>query len=588
MQTHAPERREEEQATEMTRAGQAAQSATLERRLSAVSRAIAADEDTDHILHMIAQTALEAVGGLTCHVRVMAGADGETQARCTAAGAPTPDDARDDCRPSDALAQKAIDTGETQVLDAEEDAQGPLAAAPITVRVSHVGALCVGKAPGACFSGEDMAALQLLAAQAAVAVHHARLQEIAQRRAEHMELVAGQALDEEARARAVLDVATAVTEKTELHDILADVTRSACAEIGFERARIYLADHERHVLQGQLEACVGSEPAPISGEPISLRREDGSRLAEAALGAAPYMIEMVQEACEGGMREYGRLYVPLVTQRTLVGLIVADNPVSGEPVSPRRTRLLHALACLVGVAIERARVDKLRGALISSVSHELRAPLASIRAYNELVMEGDAGEVNDEQVMLLGRVERACKRLEGVIDDLMSLSKLRAGEVAVAPEPTDLDTLVHAVMDTMAPHARDAGVSLEFEHREPVPPVMTDAGRVEQVLTNLVDNAIKFNDEGGWVCIKLAQNGADAVISVADNGPGIPASYHDLIFEEFQHGTDERTRAREGAGLGLAIARRVMQVLGGRLWVESEPGEGSVFHLALPLQTARE
>lgn len=568
----------------MTRCRDGQNGAALECALLAVSEAIAAERDTDEVLRLVARTALDALGGGACLLTTIPGKGVGPRARHMLSHAP--DGAADeDDEGLEHAASTALEIGETHTADAAPG--GPVAAAPITLRAGPLGALCVRKPPGADFSDRDICALELLAAQAALAVHRAHLQEIARRHAEHMELVAGQALDEEARARAVLEIATAVTEKTELQDILADVTRSACAEIGFERARIYLADHEHHTLEGRLEACVGCEPVPIRGASIPLRQDAGDRLARAALSTEPYMIDTVSEVGEGSVREYERLYVPLVTQRTLVGLIVADNQVSGEPVSPQRTRLLHALACLAGVAIERARVDKLRGALISAVSHELRAPLASIRAYNELVMDGDAGDINDDQAMLLGRVERACKRLERVIDDLMSLSKLRAGEIAVSMQPTDLTTLVRAVMDTMAPRARDAGVSLEFDPDDaPAPPIMTDAGRVEQVLTNLVDNAIKFNEPGGWVRINIARNGADAVVSVADNGPGIPASFHALVFEEFQHGTDERSRAKDGAGLGLAIARRVTQMLGGKLWVESQPGQGSVFHMALPLQSA--
>jgi signal transduction histidine kinase len=129
---------------------------------------------------------------------------------------------------------------------------------------------------------------------------------------------------------------------------------------------------------------------------------------------------------------------------------------------------------------------------------------------------------------------------------------------------------------------------LEIGKVDPVPVTVTDQGRLEQVLTNLVDNAIKFNNEGGWVRISLRGEGAEAVLSVADNGPGIPKSAQALIFEEFQHGTDARSRAKEGAGLGLAIAKRVMGVLGGRMWLESEPGRGSTFYVSLPLEPVAE
>jgi signal transduction histidine kinase len=128
-------------------------------------------------------------------------------------------------------------------------------------------------------------------------------------------------------------------------------------------------------------------------------------------------------------------------------------------------------------------------------------------------------------------------------------------------------------------------VQLEAYEVQKLPVTVTDQGRLEQVLTNLVDNAIKFNEPGGWVRVSLVREGNEALFAVADNGPGIPKGAQEAIFEEFQHGTDVRSRAKEGAGLGLAIARRMIEVLGGRIWVESEPGQGATFYVAIPLET---
>ncbi len=561
--------------------------ADFQEKLLAVSLALNAGNDIDQLLELIANTALDIVAGDYCCVEVL---DEDQQfEKSYAAARPDAEGSALELR-SSPLAWQAVQTGEIALArgDAESNA-GPSAGAvtiavPLMLDFSAIGALSVRRRGAVTFDDGETNGLRALAAQAAVAIQSTRLYEVARRRSQHMEVVAAQAWQEEGRARALFEVATAVTERTDLQEILAVVTRSACTEIGFERAQIYLADHENQTLVGRLRAAADAEPTPMSEPPVPLRRDSHNRLAEAALGSAPYMIDLVEDVSGPEVRHYERVFVPLVTQEMLVGLIVADNPVSGDPVSPHQTRLLRPLASLASVAIERARVEKLRGTIISSVSHELRAPLASIRAYNELVMTGDVGEVNQEQVTYLERVDKACRHLERVIADLMNLSKLRSGEVSICLAPTDLNSVVCAVLDTLRPRAKQAAVQLIFDEPGPLPETMTDHVRLAQVLTNLVDNAIKFNEPNGWVRLGLGIRGDRAIITVADNGPGIPRSQQSTIFEEFVHGTDDRSRAKDGAGLGLAIARRVIEVLGGKLWVDSEVSQGSTFYVELPME----
>ena len=556
--------------------------ARVQTQLLQVPEGLGVNAPVDDALQLIAQCAIEVAGGRACTIRLL-DEDSRQLGEPFSASTQQPQEAADSAAWCGETAWQAIHAAD--VVSAgpdEETGDGPCVAVPMLVDGRAVGVVTVERAKGHGFRGDELGSLKLLAAQAASAVQNARLHEVAKRRSEHMELVAAQAWQEEARATALFEVATAVTEKTDLQEILADVTRSACMDIGFERARIYLANPEHRTLEGRLEARAGRDPVPLEGQSVPLTRGGGSQLAEAVLGDAPYVIDRAPPGPDGGAHE--RLLVPLATQGLLVGLIVADNPETGSPVSPQRTRLLHSLAGLASVAIERARLEKLRGTLISSVSHELRAPLASIRAYNELVLEGDAGAVNDEQRTYLTRVDHACMRLERVIGDLMNLSKLRTGEVTIAKAPVDLANLVRGVLDTLAPKAGATGIDLQFHEADNAPLTMTDPGRLEQVLTNLVDNAIKFNQAGGYVCVTLAVDGSRALLSVADDGPGIDAPYQQVVFEEFQHGTDDHSRAKEGAGLGLAIAKRVIEVLGGGLRLESELGHGSTFHVELPLE----
>jgi len=568
---------------------EAQRSVAAQARLLHVARALSAGTDVEKRLQQVAEAALEIAGGDCCTVELLDEEREQFEAgwTATARGA----EGADRHLRAGPLAWQAVQTKEAAFqaagggITAEPGDDTTALAVPMLLDGEAIGVISVHLDKPGAVSPMALNSLGLLAAQAAMAVNNARLYEISRRRSQHMEVIAAQAWQEEARARALFDVAAAVAEKTNLQEVLATITRSACTEIGFERARIYLADQENQVLRAELVSSSDGQVTQAEPEVVELRRDAGNRLAEAALSSVPYLIDPVEEERGGTVVRYERLLVPLVAQSYLVGLIVADNPVSGAPVSPQQTRLLRSLAGLTSVAIERARVERLRATLISSVSHELRAPLASIRAYNELVLGGDVGPINDEQRMYLQRVDKACARLERLIADLMNLSKLRAGEVTISKAPTDLSAVVQSVLDTMNPRAREAGVQLEAYEVQKLPVTVTDQGRLEQVLTNLVDNAIKFNEPGGWVRVSLVREGNEALFAVADNGPGIPKGAQEAIFEEFQHGTDVRSRAKEGAGLGLAIARRMIEVLGGRIWVESEPGQGATFYVAIPLET---
>ena len=228
-------------------------------------------------------------------------------------------------------------------------------------------------------------------------------------------------------------------------------------------------------------------------------------------------------------------------------------------------------------------MEALRRQLVSSVMHELRTPLASIRAYNELILDGDAGPINDEQKLFLERIEMMSLRLERLVDDLLDLSRLRAGELAIRKAPADIGAIVDYTINALQPEAVRANIRLASDIAAGLPLIYTDADRLSQVLFNLAGNAVKYVGEGGDVqlCAKIA--GPQLVLSVIDNGPGIVPEELEKIFDEFQRGRGAEGTAK-GAGLGLAIASRLTRLLGGEIGVESVLGEGSVFSLRFPMR----
>lgn len=229
-------------------------------------------------------------------------------------------------------------------------------------------------------------------------------------------------------------------------------------------------------------------------------------------------------------------------------------------------------------AAERARRD-----LVAAISHDLRTPLASLRAMIEAVNDGVVSQP-EEVRRYLGLAQAEVEHLGRLVDDLFELTQLHAASAGWRREPGPLRDLISDTLESMHPQAALGGVSLSGEVDPAVDPVPMDVHQMQRVLTNLVSNAIRHTAAGGEVRLRaeLADAGSAVVVEVRDTGEGIPAEEQSRIFEPFYRG--ERSRAREhgGAGLGLAIARGIVEAHGGRLTVESQPGRGSVFRLRLP------
>ncbi len=236
---------------------------------------------------------------------------------------------------------------------------------------------------------------------------------------------------------------------------------------------------------------------------------------------------------------------------------------------------------------ELRRSERLRRELVANVSHELRTPLTSIKGFVETLL---AGALRDEQNSrrFLKIIDAETNRLTKLVDDLLELSRLESKGVTFQLQPLDLGQLCRSVVDCQQPRAERAGVRLECS-AQPEVVVVADPDRVEQVVTNLVDNALKFTPEGGRVLVRVHLRGPEACVSVEDTGRGIPPDDLPHVFERFYRADRSRTRTSGGSGLGLAIAKHLVEMQGGRIWAESTPGVGSVFSFAFPLaaQAAR-
>ena len=227
-------------------------------------------------------------------------------------------------------------------------------------------------------------------------------------------------------------------------------------------------------------------------------------------------------------------------------------------------------------------LDRLKADFFASMSHELRTPLTSIKEGTGLLLDGVGGEITEKQRKLLGILAEESNRLITVVNSLLDLSKMEAGMMRYDFELTHVDALIKRAVSEITPLVEAKEITLENELDGTVPPLRIDPERTLQVLRNLLGNAVKFTPKGGRVRIAAQPSNGKVAISVKDSGPGIPAESLTSIFEKFNQGTRHTPYMSQGTGLGLAIAKNIITAHGGKIWAESEPGQGSTFIFVLP------
>ncbi|MEP6702514.1 MAG: ATP-binding protein [Betaproteobacteria bacterium] len=323
------------------------------------------------------------------------------------------------------------------------------------------------------------------------------------------------------------------------------------------------------------EAIDGKKPVQVS----DLETEQHFLLRDAALAE--------------GFRAF--LAVPVVQLRITRGLALlrrAPGPFDQDGVD-----LLVALAGQAAVAIENADLyrrlqaqqrsleaaSRAKSDFLANMSHELRTPLNAILGYTELIIDRIYGEVPEKMNGVLQRVEKSARKLLGMIDEVLDIAKIESGSLRLELAPCVLADVIRDVASTMEALAQEKGVRLRVTLPPKVlPTLQADQRQLSQALFNLLGNAIKFT-EHGEIEVTAVVDCQRVIVGVRDTGPGIAVADQSRIFEAFQQGTSPYSGPQAGAGLGLAISRRIIELHGGQLWVESTPGEGSTFSFALPL-----
>src|SRR4029453_7326610 len=463
-----------------------------------------------------------------------------------------------------------------------------------------IGAITVTHREVDAFSPNRVELLKTFADQAVIAVENARLfSELQQRTGE-----LGHSVEQ---LRALRDVGQAVSSTLDLDAVLQAIVDRAAQLAGTRGASIWEYDELTEVFHLRATNVLDPQIAEIL-------RTAGIRKGEGAIGRAALTKSLVQipdtaapGAYEGPLRDAllaagggSVLTIPLLHEDRILGGLTVSRRATGEfPADV--VALLTAFAAQSSIALQNARLFRElqakshelevarhhKSQFLANMSHELRTPLNAILGYGELIVDGIYGEVPERMREVLERVDASGRHLLGLINDVLDLSKIEAGQLVLALADYSMKEIVETVIASLDALAVEKGLTLAFDLMPDLPTGRGDQRRLTQVLLNLVGNAIKFTEEGG-VGVEVAAHGPAFEVSVRDPGPGIAPADQARIFEEFQQADTSTTRPKGGTGLGLAIARRIVALHGGRLWVESVPGEGATFRFSIPIHVRQQ
>jgi signal transduction histidine kinase len=478
-----------------------------------------------------------------------------------------------------------------EITYAGKEALRTILAVPILKGDDLLGVLVIYHLEVRPFTDKQIALVETFADQAAIAIDNVRLLDELR-----------QSLQQQT---ATADVLKLISRSTfDLESVLNTLVESAARLCEADTAAIAREKNEYYYVV----ASYGFPPGFRDYvESVPLERGRGSVFGRVLLECKPVQVVDVLADPEYAMHELQKragyrtsLGVPLLREGVPIGLLNL-NRTSVRAFTDKQIELVTTFADQAVIAIENVRLfdeiqDKSRqleeasqhkSPFLANMSHELRTPLNAILGYTELMADGAYGEPSEKMLGILKRLEANGRHLLGLINDVLDLSKIEAGQLVLELSDYSVQDIAQTVRSTLEPLAADKKLGFKVEMAPELPPGRGDGRRLTQVLINLVGNAIKFTDTGE-VAIKAEANNGSFYVSVRDTGPGISAADQAKLFQEFQQADNAITRKKGGTGLGLAISKRIIEMHGGKIWVESQPGQGSTFAFTLPVIVERQ
>lgn len=416
----------------------------------------------------------------------------------------------------------------------------------------------------------------------------------------------------------------AITSTLDLDKLLTTVLHLLVENVGFTRMLLMLYDSNRNIAYGGRVAGVPEEVEGAARDVEIPVQDDGSVHAELLLHGRPVLVSDITAAAPRiyppllalaqQVRVTSFVCAPLKSKQRILGFVGADK--GAQRCTQEDLDLLTTIASNIGVAIDNAlayqqleqltqtleqrvqertqelqtanerlqELDRLKSAFVSIVSHELRTPMTSIKGYVENMLDGLTGALTERQSYYLNRVKYNAERLTRMLSELLDLSRIEAGQVELHLVSVSIPELVMDVVEGFQASAREKSLTIRQEHPAVLPMIQGDRDKLHQVLNNLIQNAIKFTPPRGEIRVESQMRDDGFVqICVADTGCGIPPHELDRVFDRFFRGESAPSEAR-GAGLGLTITKNLVELHGGKIWVDSTPGQGSRFIFTLPIE----
>lgn len=280
--------------------------------------------------------------------------------------------------------------------------------------------------------------------------------------------------------------------------------------------------------------------------------------------------------------------VPIRVREKLIGILMLGPKLSGDIFSRDDLQFLDIAAKQTASAIEKSRFyedDQLKSEFVSIASHELLTPTAAIEGYLSMILDEKMATVDPKAEEYLRKVQSSAHRLGELVKDLLSVSRIESGRIVINKQPVEVSPLINQVIGEIKVKADQAEIGLKYlEPTKPLPKALADPERILQIVTNLVSNAIKYNKAGGKIDITAESDGKFVTVHVTDNGIGISEEHQKHLFEKFYRVHDDSAASEKvGTGLGLYITKSIIEIQGGKIWLESEAGKGSTFSFSLPV-----
>ena len=456
---------------------------------------------------------------------------------------------------------------------------------PLASGKKYVGVLGVANKFGTVFSEDDIRVLELIADRISGIIENVRLYQELERRFHDL--------------MTLQEISAAISSEPVWEETIKKVTYAATRAFNADLCALLFYDEKTNTLVTQPGAYfTGGDEAVLLRIPTDDANSVSAtvfRTGEAFLSPDASIDPRIKSQTARMWDVRSLISVPLKSENRTVGVLrIGKHQANcyGKEHLNLATLIAHQAAIILENAHlydslreakeELIELNQMKNEFISIVSHELRTPITSIKGFVKIVLQGEAGAVNEQQAKFLQIADQSIDRLTVLISDLLDISRIESGQFRLEVVPVDPSGIISEVIENMQPEVKRKGLALGSDLPKNLPGILVDRGRMVQAFENLVLNAIKFTPPGGKVTVSAEDKGDIVCFAVTDTGIGIDKKDHDRIFEKFYQVDSSPTRTATGAGLGLAIVKSIIEMHGGKIWVDSESGRGSSFQFLIP------